>query len=279
MEQTLDTVGPRLIRESVPSQCAHFKFSHDQVLRSIHNPGYTPKTSGMAGSPPTTTLPTSPVKPISTPPIVLSRNPPTSSGTSVPRSTASPFATSSTRLNDPRITDMDISYIRSPINSGTVTGGPSSTLSKLMETAQSQEMTPSLGAELRLPGEETGCPQSPGMGQARGGQWSGRGRQGVRPLLGSDVHSVESEMKREPSASIPLSPRLHSLPDNSLNPLGLLAEASLQNSHRKKLASTDGRGGRNIGKGNDQGGQGQAADGVGVGNEHYFKPGERDRWK
>lgn len=32
-----------------------------------------------------------------------------------------------------------------------------------------------------------------------------------------------------------LSPRLQSLPDNAINPLGLLAEASLQNSHRKKL--------------------------------------------
>jgi hypothetical protein len=31
-----------------------------------------------------------------------------------------------------------------------------------------------------------------------------------------------------------LSPRLQSLPDNAINPLGLLAEASLQNSHRKK---------------------------------------------
>lgn len=34
-----------------------------------------------------------------------------------------------------------------------------------------------------------------------------------------------------------LSPRLQSLPDNAINPLGLLAEASLQNSHRKKSFS------------------------------------------
>lgn len=32
----------------------------------------------------------------------------------------------------------------------------------------------------------------------------------------------------------PLSPRLHSLPDNTLSPLGLLAEASLQNTDGKK---------------------------------------------
>lgn len=145
-----------------------------------------------------------------------------------------------------------------------------------METAQSQEITPTMGAELRLPGEEVaaGGPKSPGMGQARGGQWSGRGRSGVRPLHSSDGQSTNSDMKQEPSSSVPLSPRLHSLPDNSLNPLGLLAEASLQNSHRKKLASTDGRGGREKGKGNGQGGPSQAEDGVGVGSEHYFKPGE-----
>jgi hypothetical protein len=35
-------------------------------------------------------------------------------------------------------------------------------------------------------------------------------------------------------AQPPLSPRLHSLPDNVLSPLGLLAEASLQNTHSDK---------------------------------------------
>jgi hypothetical protein len=56
----------------------------------------------------------------------------------------------------------------------------------------------------------------------------------------------------------------------------LLAEASLQNSHRKKMASVDGSGASNKGKAKDSGhGAGQQSDeGVGVGNEHYFKPGE-----
>jgi len=39
----------------------------------------------------------------------------------------------------------------------------------------------------------------------------------------------------------PLSPRLHSLPDNVLSPLGLLAEASLQNTDGKKTAGAYGK--------------------------------------
>jgi hypothetical protein len=52
-----------------------------------------------------------------------------------------------------------------------------------------------------------------------------------------------SRMRGEDSASHmghlaqpPLSPRLHSLPDNVLSPLGLLAEASLHNSDKSKRA-------------------------------------------
>jgi hypothetical protein len=50
----------------------------------------------------------------------------------------------------------------------------------------------------------------------------------------------DGEMRGEDSAhhihqsQPPLSPRLHSLPDNVLSPLGLLAEASLQNTDGKK---------------------------------------------
>ena len=62
------------------------------------------------------------------------------------------------------------------------------------------------------------------------------------------------------------SPRLHSLPDNELNPLGLLAEASLANRralHRVKsnsdAASKPMEGGRRLG----------------VASDLYFKPGHR----
>lgn len=41
----------------------------------------------------------------------------------------------------------------------------------------------------------------------------------------------------------PLSPRLHSLPDNVLSPLGLLAEASLQNTDPSKKHATFSRNG------------------------------------
>jgi hypothetical protein len=62
------------------------------------------------------------------------------------------------------------------------------------------------------------------------------------------------------------SPKLHSLPDNSLNPLGLLAEASLANRRSQsgresyKLSSSLAR---------------PAA--VGVASDAYFKPGRPDR--
>ncbi|TFK46636.1 hypothetical protein OE88DRAFT_1637889 [Heliocybe sulcata] len=60
----------------------------------------------------------------------------------------------------------------------------------------------------------------------------------------------------------PSSPHLHSLPDNSLNPLGLLAEASLAN--RKAQAAAKQNGGSS---------GGDAARKVGVASEAYFKPG------
>lgn len=57
------------------------------------------------------------------------------------------------------------------------------------------------------------------------------------------------------------SPKMHSLPDNTLNPLGLLAEASLAN-RRAQGISKCGSGGETS---NDR---------VGVASDVYFKPGE-----
>lgn len=58
------------------------------------------------------------------------------------------------------------------------------------------------------------------------------------------------------------SPRLHSLPDNELNPLGLLAEASLAN--RRAQTQNKPQDDRSlIARGNN----------VGVANDVYFKPG------
>ena len=56
----------------------------------------------------------------------------------------------------------------------------------------------------------------------------------------------------------PTSPKMHSLPDNALNPLGLLAEASLAN--RKQQAAS---------KSGDT-----PSERVGVASDVYFKPGE-----
>jgi hypothetical protein len=121
----------------------------------------------------------------------------------------------------------------------------------------------------------------------------------------SDTHY---EMRGEDSvhnhhiSQPPLSPRLHSLPDNVLSPLGLLAEASLQNTdgkkagpaafnktHRPSPLSLDGRAGSNA-RGGQIGGAYRTAtsdvrggnndehanggdDGHGVASQNYFRPG------
>ncbi len=61
------------------------------------------------------------------------------------------------------------------------------------------------------------------------------------------------------------SPRLHSLPDNELNPLGLLAEASLAN--RRAITT------RTQSSADSPGGSRPPNPNVGVANDVYFKPG------
>ena len=58
------------------------------------------------------------------------------------------------------------------------------------------------------------------------------------------------------------SPKLHSLPDNALNPLGLLAEASLSN---RRSSNTGGTPRSNS--------QDEAGKNIGVASDTYFKPG------
>ena len=65
-----------------------------------------------------------------------------------------------------------------------------------------------------------------------------------------------------PSTRPPGSPRLHSLPDNELNPLGLLAEASLAN--RRAQTQNNPKADRSpLARSHN----------VGVANDVYFKPG------
>ena len=64
----------------------------------------------------------------------------------------------------------------------------------------------------------------------------------------------------------PGSPKLHSLPDNTLNPLGLLAEASLANRRAQAASRAESR-------------STSAADNqpkLGVASDVYFKPGKVD---
>ena len=64
----------------------------------------------------------------------------------------------------------------------------------------------------------------------------------------------------------PSSPKLHSLPDNTLNPLGLLAEASLANRRAQAAARSEleANAARNT----------QTQQKVGVASATYFKPGK-----
>ncbi|KZS89974.1 hypothetical protein SISNIDRAFT_416396 [Sistotremastrum niveocremeum HHB9708] len=72
-----------------------------------------------------------------------------------------------------------------------------------------------------------------------------------------------------PSAHKPHgSPKLHSLPDNSLNPLGLLAEASLANRKAIKAISRP-----SSGKAGSSNPESASSGKVGVANDGYFKPG------
>lgn len=85
----------------------------------------------------------------------------------------------------------------------------------------------------------------------------------TQQLLASPIDSPRSPYHQQ---SLPPtgSPKLHSLPDDSLNPLGLLAEASLAN--RRSLSTTHGLVPRPFDA--PPGGQ------VGVASDVYFKPGE-----
>lgn len=63
----------------------------------------------------------------------------------------------------------------------------------------------------------------------------------------------------------PGSPKLHSLPDNALNPLGLLAEASLANRRAQQSTNPTGLMARATNDENPK---------VGVASDNYFKPGK-----
>ena len=88
---------------------------------------------------------------------------------------------------------------------------------------------------------------------------------GAQALLESP--SPPNQALRSPGTHPEGSPRLHSLPDNALNPLGLLAEASLSN--RRSNSSHSGvRSPLTAPKKNANEEQK-----VGVASEQYFKPG------
>ncbi|KAF9557137.1 hypothetical protein CPC08DRAFT_669049 [Agrocybe pediades] len=83
-----------------------------------------------------------------------------------------------------------------------------------------------------------------------------------QPTASTSSNFQQPSSSKPPHA--PGSPKLHSLPDNALNPLGLLAEASLAN-RRAQATSSSGLVARN--QSNDQNPK------VGVASDVYFKPG------
>ncbi|KAG8699118.1 hypothetical protein FRC08_005498 [Ceratobasidium sp. 394] len=88
------------------------------------------------------------------------------------------------------------------------------------------------------------------------------------PDLGSAGGSSLVRSREKPRSS---SPRLHMLPDNTLNPLGLLAEASLQN--RREKGTGSGLGGMLPTNLDDDGSGKVEGRPVGVASDAYFKPG------
>lgn len=73
-------------------------------------------------------------------------------------------------------------------------------------------------------------------------------------------------LSRQPPRPVPGSPKLHSLPDNSLNPLGLLAEASLANRRVQAAAAASST--------QPEQPRGSEEKKLGVASGTYFKPGE-----
>jgi hypothetical protein len=73
-------------------------------------------------------------------------------------------------------------------------------------------------------------------------------------------------LSRAQDVAPPSSPKLHSLPDNSLNPLGLLAEASLAN--RRAHATSSGR---------KISAMARPPAPMGVASDTYFNPGQESR--
>ncbi|KAG8747559.1 hypothetical protein FRC10_000695 [Ceratobasidium sp. 414] len=89
------------------------------------------------------------------------------------------------------------------------------------------------------------------------------------PDLASSSGSSLVRAREKPRSS---SPRLHMLPDNTLNPLGLLAEASLQN--RRERGASSGLGGMLPTNLDEDDGSGKVEGRpVGVASDAYFKPG------
>lgn len=83
-------------------------------------------------------------------------------------------------------------------------------------------------------------------------------------LADSPSPPASSTFRPQPSNHQSGSPKLHSLPDNSLNPLGLLAEASLAN-RRAQAVNQSGIVARSTGHGENPK--------LGVASDNYFKPG------
>lgn len=89
------------------------------------------------------------------------------------------------------------------------------------------------------------------------------------PSPSAQNSSTQALLNRSPSPSAAVgsggSPKLHSLPDNALNPLGLLAEASLAN-RRAHIGTSSSFRARADNPGENPK--------VGVANDIYFKPGK-----
>ncbi|CDS01907.1 hypothetical protein [Sporisorium scitamineum] len=180
------------------------------VLRSIRDPGLAAQHGGMVTRSPSPTLPRDPERSSKADPR-LTHSHPYSAADYAPRSpwnrVADPYACHATHA------------AASPARLSNDSASPISTINP---NAVAQRSASSTDGSFPLPANAHGTRFLEPLPHHH--------RQQARPGASGSEPPRSSRHSRG-------SPRLHSLPDNTLNPLGLLAEASLHNNHRaRKLA-------------------------------------------
>lgn len=129
------------------------------------------------------------------------------------------------------------------------------TLDTVLRSIGNPALTAGLTSRSPSPSSDAARPSGSGSSGAHAGIPNRHAAANLLNQSPSPRPSVSPLPRRELVQQPPDSPKLHSLPDNTLNPLGLLAEASLANTKFMPRPSTE----NNVN--------------VGVASRNYFKPG------